>query len=109
VSYDSADEQIQGVIRSIHSPECSPEGNMERLERRAALRKALRLVGPQLQEAVILRDVQGLTYQEISQLLETPVGTVKSRVNRGRIELARLVRQRAALLPGFESKASAVA
>jgi len=43
-------------------------------------------------EAVVLRDLEELTYEEISDLLKVPIGTVKSRINRGRIELARLLR-----------------
>jgi RNA polymerase sigma-70 factor (ECF subfamily) len=43
-------------------------------------------------EAVILRDLEELTYEEIAELLKVPIGTVKSRINRGRIELARLLR-----------------
>jgi RNA polymerase sigma-70 factor (ECF subfamily) len=42
---------------------------------------------------VILRDLQGLEYQEIQQVLQVPEGTVKSRINRGRIELAKLLEQ----------------
>jgi RNA polymerase sigma-70 factor (ECF subfamily) len=54
---------------------------------------ALRKVSPDLREAVILRDLQGLEYQEIQQVLQVPEGTVKSRINRGRIELAKLLEQ----------------
>ena len=43
-------------------------------------------------EAVVLRDLEEFTYEEIADLLEVPIGTVKSRINRGRIEMARLVR-----------------
>ena len=43
-------------------------------------------------EAVILRDLEELTYEEIADLLKVPIGTVKSRINRGRIEMARLLR-----------------
>jgi RNA polymerase sigma-70 factor (ECF subfamily) len=50
---------------------------------------ALLKVSPELREAVILRDLQGLEYAEIQQVLEVPVGTVKSRISRGRIELAK--------------------
>jgi RNA polymerase sigma-70 factor (ECF subfamily) len=54
---------------------------------------ALGKISPDLREAVILRDLQGLEYQEIQQVLQVPEGTVKSRINRGRIELARLLAQ----------------
>ena len=55
------------------------------------VQQALGRVSPELREAVILRDLQGLEYSEIQQVLGVPVGTVKSRINRGRIELARLL------------------
>jgi RNA polymerase sigma-70 factor (ECF subfamily) len=42
---------------------------------------------------VILRDIEGLEYREIAQVLGVPEGTVKSRLNRGRSELARALRQ----------------
>ena len=54
---------------------------------------ALGRLSPDLREAVILRDLQGLDYREIQDVLEVPEGTVKSRINRGRIELARLLEQ----------------
>ncbi len=54
---------------------------------------ALAKLSPELREAVILRDLQGLDYREIQQVLSVPEGTVKSRINRGRIELARLLEQ----------------
>jgi len=48
-------------------------------------------LSPELREAVILRDLQQLEYAEIQQILEVPEGTVKSRINRGRIELAKIL------------------
>jgi RNA polymerase sigma-70 factor (ECF subfamily) len=48
---------------------------------------------PDLREAVILRDLQELEYREIADVLAIPEGTVKSRINRGRAELARLLRK----------------
>lgn len=58
-----------------------------------ALQKALARLSPDLRETVILRDVEGLEYREIAQVLGVPEGTVKSRLNRGRSELARALRQ----------------
>ncbi|MGA7343716.1 MAG: sigma-70 family RNA polymerase sigma factor [Terracidiphilus sp.] len=52
---------------------------------------ALARVSVELREAVILRDLQDLDYKEIAQVLAIPEGTVKSRISRGRAELARLL------------------
>jgi RNA polymerase sigma-70 factor, ECF subfamily len=54
---------------------------------------ALAKLSPDLREAVILRDLQQLEYGEIQRVLSVPEGTVKSRINRGRIELARILQQ----------------
>jgi RNA polymerase sigma-70 factor (ECF subfamily) len=56
------------------------------------LQKALSKLSPELREAVILRDLQDLEYREIGEALDIPEGTVKSRINRGRRELARRLR-----------------
>jgi RNA polymerase sigma-70 factor (ECF subfamily) len=57
------------------------------------VQSALTRLSPELREAVILRDLQQLEYGEIQQVLAVPEGTVKSRINRGRIELARILQQ----------------
>ncbi len=54
---------------------------------------ALQKLSPDLREAVILRDLQDLDYREIATVLKVPEGTVKSRINRGRAELARLLQR----------------
>lgn len=61
----------------------------EQLER--TVRSALARVSPELREAVILRDLQDMDYKEIAAVLAIPQGTVKSRISRGRAELARLL------------------
>lgn len=58
------------------------------------LQAALQKLSPELREAVILRDLEELEYKEIAQVLRIPEGTVKSRLNRGRAELARILRRR---------------
>lgn len=55
------------------------------------VQEALTRISPELREAVILRDLQDLDYKEIAQVLRIPEGTVKSRISRGRAELARLL------------------
>ena len=58
-----------------------------------AVQRALTKLSPDLREAVILRDLQDLDYKEIATVLKVPEGTVKSRINRGRAELARLLQR----------------
>ena len=55
------------------------------------VRRGLEMLPEKLREAVVLRDLQGLSYQEMADRLRLPEGTVKSRINRGREELARLL------------------
>ena len=57
------------------------------------LQAALQKLSPELRETVILRDLEELDYREIAQVLEIPEGTVKSRLNRGRADLARILRR----------------
>jgi RNA polymerase sigma-70 factor (ECF subfamily) len=58
-----------------------------------ALQGALARLSPELRETVILRDLEEMEYREIAQILGVPEGTVKSRLNRGRAELARVLRR----------------
>jgi RNA polymerase sigma-70 factor (ECF subfamily) len=62
---------------------------MEREERVQLVRSGVRALPPELREPLILCDLQDVAYEEIARLLGIPLGTVKSRINRGRLELAR--------------------
>ena len=66
-----------------------PEQEAISRERETVLRAALRSLSRSYREAVILRDIEGLSYEEIAAALEISVGTVKSRLARGRAELRR--------------------
>ncbi len=66
-----------------------PERETLAREREQAICAALRSLGRSYREVVILRDVEGFTYEEIAQTLEISIGTVKSRLSRGRLELRR--------------------
>lgn len=72
--------------------EPDPFQHYDQKEKAEFLARGLQRLTPELREAVILRDIEGLSYQEIAQLLEIPEGTVKSRINRGRIELAKVLK-----------------
>ena len=69
----------------------SPDDRLASKETQAIVRAALARISPDLREAVILRDLQDMDYKEIAVVLRVPEGTVKSRINRGRMELARLL------------------
>jgi RNA polymerase sigma-70 factor (ECF subfamily) len=73
------------------SPSGNPYRALEDQDRRSLVRRGLEQLPGKLREAVVLRDLQGLTYQEMALRLTLPEGTVKSRINRGREELARLL------------------
>ena len=60
-------------------------------ELRVRIQHALKQLSPELREAVILRDLQDMDYREIAEVLRVPEGTVKSRISRGRAELARML------------------
>jgi RNA polymerase sigma-70 factor, ECF subfamily len=65
----------------------NPEAAVLRREREFQLRKVLRELPPNFREVIILRDIEGLSYDEIAVALSTNVGTIKSRIARGREEL----------------------
>ena len=69
----------------------NPHRALEDQDRRSLLREGLTLLPEKLRQAVVLRDLQGLSYQEMADQLRLPEGTVKSRINRGREELTRLL------------------
>jgi RNA polymerase sigma-70 factor (ECF subfamily) len=69
----------------------NPYRALEDQDRRSLVRSGLEQLPGKLREAVILRDLQGMSYQEMAVRLALPEGTVKSRINRGREELARLL------------------
>jgi len=75
------------------SPGAGPQGQVEAREQKEHLQRALDRLSPDLREAVVLRDLHDLDYIEIAQVLGVPQGTVKSRINRGRLELARVLKR----------------
>lgn len=71
----------------------SAHKEMERRELAAQVQEGIDKLPPDLRTCVILRDIEEMTYQEIVDVLKIPEGTVKSRINRGRIELAKVLRR----------------
>lgn len=88
VSLDSTlGQSSQSVISTLAESSDNPEQRTLAHEREVVLRTALQKVGRAYRETVILRDIEGFTYEEIATTLGINVGTVKSRLARGRQEL----------------------
>lgn len=70
-----------------------PEDHAIWQARKLALQAGIHSLNPDMRAALILRDIQGFSYEEVSAILDTPLGTVKSRINRGREKLRSLLFQ----------------
>lgn len=81
------------IAEQLEDRGASPEARMRSQETKKLVHEALRRLSPELREAVILRDLQDMDYKDIAKVLSVPEGTVKSRINRGRTELARLLQR----------------
>jgi RNA polymerase sigma-70 factor (ECF subfamily) len=83
-------EREQTVAAHLEDANASdPEQEALARERQSQLREALQGLRSAYREAVVLRDIEGLTYEEIAAALQINIGTVKSRLARGRLELRR--------------------
>lgn len=88
----SLDDPNTGVQPQA-GPTFEPASGLESRERQELLQAALARLSPDMREVVILRDLQDLDYAEIGRILGLPEGTVKSRLNRGRLELGRVLKR----------------
>jgi RNA polymerase sigma-70 factor, ECF subfamily len=89
----SEHEDAQPLSEQIVDKSATPDARVRSREVGETVHAALGRLSPELREAVILRDLQDMDYREIAQVLKVPEGTVKSRINRGRAELARLLQR----------------
>jgi len=96
---DSLDASLTGeddgatLASRLADPRPSQETRAAGLELKVVIQQALAQLSPELREAVVLRDLEDMDYKEIAQVLRIPEGTVKSRISRGRGELARLLQR----------------
>jgi RNA polymerase sigma-70 factor (ECF subfamily) len=98
--YRAVRKERETINRDVDPADFAPvstdpraDTQLEQRDRVRLLRLALDKLAPTLRTAVMLRDIQELTYQEIADKLHLPEGTVKSRINRGRTELARQIQK----------------
>ena len=89
---DSIEDRLP-VLEQTHSAGGRADGLLSGREASEILQWGLSKLSPELRETVILRDLEGMEYREIAGALNVPEGTVKSRLNRGRTDLARVLRK----------------
>ena len=89
----SEHEDAMPLSEQIPDRGSAPDSRVQSRETSETVHQALQRLSPELREAVILRDLQDMDYREIAMVLKVPEGTVKSRINRGRAELARLLQR----------------
>jgi len=85
----SAEEEQDGKT----APNRTPADALEERERRERLTTKLRLIQPAHRVVLVLRDLEGLSYEEIALVTDSPLGSVKGRLFRGRRELIEILRQ----------------
>jgi RNA polymerase sigma-70 factor (ECF subfamily) len=90
--FKSTDEEEEYLAEQA-SDEPSPERLYESKQMGYALQKSLKRLSPKLRAAIILKEVEGLAYEEISEVLDISMGTVKSRISRAREELRELMKE----------------
>ncbi len=91
------EERLRADVETLESLPGSGDGPLraaEKAERARFVHAGLRALPPDLRAPIVLCDLQGLPYEEAARLLGLPLGTVKSRLNRGRLELARRLERR---------------
>ena len=86
---DEFDERVLS-----QAPEAGPEASFVKKETRAIIWEGLNRLSSEMRMAVILRDLQGRSYDEMAEILNLPLGTVKSRVNRARLALAEVLKEK---------------
>jgi RNA polymerase sigma-70 factor, ECF subfamily len=89
---DSIEDQLP-MLEERQGADSRADGLVAGREASEVLQYGLGKLSPELREAVILRDLEEMEYRDIARVLNVPEGTVKSRLNRGRTELARVLRR----------------
>ncbi len=88
------DDDDDGPGRQLAGDEPAPDAGLHRSEAEVLVREALELLDDQQRQIIVLRDLEDLSYEEISEIMDVPRGTVKSRLHRARAALAQLLSHR---------------
>ena len=99
-------EDSDGEERALDIPDesASPQRELERKELREAIEQGLATLSPDHRQILLLREMEGLSYQEIAQALGLEEGTVKSRIARARLALRDFLRKTGNFSPGTSSE-----
>jgi RNA polymerase sigma-70 factor (ECF subfamily) len=89
---DSLETEHEQVVQSTDRF-ANPANVLDHRELCERVHAALLRLAEDLREVVILRDIEGFAYEEIGDIVQLPIGTVKSRISRGRVEMARILKQ----------------
>jgi RNA polymerase sigma-70 factor (ECF subfamily) len=81
---DSGEIKIEGALCQSSASDANPGTQMEIRERKAQVQKCITSLDEEYRDVLVLRDIQGLSYEEIKDILKIPEGTVKSRLSRAR-------------------------
>ena len=85
------ESEFDDEIHSTEAEAANPEGLLERSRDSAALRQALEDLPAEFREVIVMRELEGMAYKEIAEVAEVPIGTVMSRLARGRKRLQQLL------------------
>jgi len=93
ISLHASDDDEEDPLADIPTSEAGPAERLEQKERIAALRRALAAISEEHREILLMREIDGLSYDEIADALGVSLGTVKSRINRARLALRKELQQ----------------
>jgi RNA polymerase sigma-70 factor (ECF subfamily) len=79
----------------------NPETGLQEGENKKILWQGLNQLSPDVRMAIVLKEIQGKKYEEVAEILGLPVGTVKSRINRGRLQLAKILHDKRGKIHGL--------
>lgn len=94
ISIYGDDEDESSPIKNIKSDTPTPEETVETDERQRLVQEAIASLKPEYREVIVYSDMQQLSYEEIAQILKCPVGTVRSRLNRARTALRKILAEK---------------
>jgi len=84
---DASATEFDETVHSAAMTDDHPESQLSRSDAREALAHALDHLPPDFREVIVLREIEGLSYKEISEVVDVPVGTIMSRLSRARKRL----------------------